>query len=77
LGLKYYQGEELEKNVNTALECFYQAAVQGVVEAQNLISKIQEKTKLLKKAKKGDAQAQYSLVFLARSAKREFKKLTD
>ena len=61
LGLKYYQGEEVEKKVNTALECFYQAAVQGVVEAQNLISKIQEKTKLLKKAKKGDAQAQYSL----------------
>ena len=61
LGLKYYQGEEVGKNINLALEWFYQAALQGVVEAQNLVFIIQNQAKLSKKAQEGNAQAQYLL----------------
>jgi TPR repeat protein len=43
LGLRYYEGEEVEKDISMALEWFEQAVDQGVIEAQNLIAKIQKR----------------------------------
>jgi hypothetical protein len=67
LGLKYYQGEEVEKEIETALLWFQQAEIQRVVEAQPFIAKIRKEyeqlslAELFMRAKKGEAQAQYLL----------------
>jgi TPR repeat protein len=68
IGLKYYQGKEVRKDIDIALKYFYQAAKQGVIDAQNRIGELEAEqnkqrplTELFMKANKGEAQAQYLL----------------
>ena len=69
LGLKYYEGDEVKKNIQTALEWLEKAAAKGAIEAQSALTKIQKDYEqlspatLLMKVKEGDAQAQYTLGF--------------
>jgi len=67
LGLKYYEGKQIKKNLHLALCWLLQAMDKGVTEAQEPIKKIKKEyeqlylTELFTRAEQGNEQAQYSL----------------